>query len=750
VKNLDAILHVRGESRFVDDEPVPENVLYAAVVASPVAHGRLLSIEVAAAGKLNGVRAAFTSRDIPGANQIGNVIQDEPLLATEVVHCVGQPVALVVATTEEVARRAARLVKLNIEPMPAVFCPREAYAKGQLIAPQRTFAIGDVDRVWTECDVVVSGRVDSGAQEHVYLETQGAVSLPTEDGGLRVLSSTQAPTAVQRIVARVLALPMHKVEVDVRRLGGGFGGKEDQAVCWAALTALAAWKLDQPVKLVLRRQEDMRWTGKRHPYSSDFKIGLKKDGRIVAYEVFFYQNSGCSADLSTAILERTLFHTTNAYFVPNVRATAACCRTNLPSNTAFRGFGSPQAMFVMESAIYRAAAALGIEPSEVQRKNLLKEGDELPYGMRFQNHPLRQGWEEAERHYDVAGLKQRVAKFNTEHRLEKKGVALMPVCFGISFTTTFLNQASALVHVYTDGSVSVSTAAVEMGQGTSTKIRQVAATTLSIGVDRVHIESTNTGRIANTSPTSASSGPDLNGHATRLACLSILGRLKEVAAHTLKADRPDHIEIREERVWLAGKQTDLDWLQLVGAAYLGRTNLSAHAHYATPKIHFDKATEKGEPFLYHATGTAVVEATVDCLRGTCRVDAVRVVHDAGRSINTLIDRGQVEGGILQGIGWMTMEEIEHDDQGRLRTDTLSTYKVPDIYSIPDELVVHFVENSTGPAGILGAKTVGEPPFMYGIGAYFAVLNALHAYRPQLDPFFNAPLTSEKVLMTLYK
>ena len=750
MKNLDAILHVRGESRFVDDEPMPENMLYAAVVASPVAHGRVLSIDTAAAVKIDSVRAVFTSRDIPGANEIGNVIQDEPLLAAGAVHCVGQPVALVVAATEEAARRAASLVKVNIEPLPAVFDPREAYAKGELIMPQRTFAIGDVGRAWAQCDVVVSGRVESGAQEHVYLETQSAVSLPTEGGGLRVLSATQAPTVVQHIIARVLGLPMHKIEVDVRRLGGAFGGKEDQATCWAALSALAAWKLNQPVKLVLRRKEDMRWTGKRHPYSSDFKIGLKKDGRIIAYEVFFYQNSGCSADLSAAILGRTLFHTTNAYFVPNVRATAACCRTNLPSNTAFRGFGAPQAMFVMESAIYKAGMALGIDPAVIQRKNLLNEGDMLPYGMRFQNHPLRQGWEDAEQRYDVAGLKQRVAKFNAEHRMEKKGVALMPVCFGISFTTTFMNQASALVHVYTDGSVAVSTAAVEMGQGTNAKIRQVAATTLSISLDRVRVESTNTVRIANTSPTAASSGPDLNGHATRMACLSIMDRLKEVAAHTLKTDRLDDIEIREERVWLAGKQTDLDWLRLVSAAYQSRTNLSAHAHYATPKIHFDKATEKGEPFIYHTTGTAVVEATVDCLRGTCRVDAVRVVQDAGRSINALIDRGQMEGGILQGIGWMTMEEIEHDDHGRLRTDTLTTYKVPDIYSIPNELAVHFMENSTGPAGILGAKTVGEPPFMYGVGAYFAILNALRAYRPKLEPFFNAPLTSEKVLMTLYK
>jgi len=749
MKNQDAILHVRGEARFVDDEPVPGTLLFGAVVASPVAHGRLASIDAGAAEKLDGVCAVFTSRDIPGANQIGNIIQDEPLLAEDSVHYVGQPITFVVATSAEAARQAARLVKPHIEPLPAVFDPREAYARGELIAPQRTFAIGDVDRAWAECDVVVAGRVESGAQEHVYLETQGAVSLPVEGGGLRVLSATQAPTAVQRIIARVLGLPMHKIEVDVRRLGGAFGGKEDQATAWAAFTALAAWKLKRPVKLVLRRQEDMRWTGKRHPYSSDFKTGLARDGRILAYEVFFYQNSGAAADLSTAILERTLFHTTNAYFIPNVRATAACCRTNLPPNTAFRGFGAPQAMFVMESAVCKAAQALGVEPSEIPKRNLLKEGDTFPYGMRFGTPTLRRCWGEAEQRYELAALKRRVAKFNAEHRLEKKGLAIMPVCFGISFTTTFLNQASALVHVYTDGSVSVSTAAVEMGQGTSTKLRQVAAATLAIDVDRVRLESTNTARVANTSPTAASTGPDMNGHAIRLACLNILGRLKEVAATLLQTNQPDDIEIRQERLWLAGKETELAWPKLVNAACLSRINLSAHAHYATPRIHFDKTAEKGEPFIYHVVGTAIIEATVDCLRGTGRVNAVWVVHDAGRSINPLIDRGQIEGGVMQGIGWMTMEEIQHDAQGWLLTDTLTTYKVPDLYSAPDELAVHFLENSTGPAGILGAKTVGEPPFMYGIGAYFAILNALRAYRPRLEPFFVAPLTSERILLALH-
>jgi xanthine dehydrogenase large subunit len=749
VNNQDAILHVRGESRFVADEPLPAKTAFAAVVPSPVAHGRLSSLHTAAAAQAPGVLAVLSHCDIPGQNQIGGIVQDEPLLASDAVDYVGQPMALVVAVTEEAARRAARLVTAEIEALPAIFDPREAFARGELIVPPRTFALGDVDRAWAECAVVVSGRVDSGAQEHVCLETQSALALPVEGGGLRVLSATQAPTATQRIIARVLGWPMHKVEVDVRRLGGGFGGKEDQATPWAALAALGAWKLNRPVRLILRRQEDMRWTGKRHPYSSDFKMGLARDGRILAYEVFFYQNAGATADLSPAVLERTLFHTTNAYFVPNVRATAASCRTNLPPNTAFRGFGGPQAMFVMESAIYQAARALGTEPAEIQARNLLQAGDVLPYGMKLGTPTLRRCWDEAQERCHLHELRERVAAFNASHRLEKKGLALMPVCFGISFTTTFLNQAAALVHIYSDGSVSVSTAAVDMGQGSNAKLRQVVAATLSINAERVRVESTSTARIANTSPTAASTGPDLNGHAARVGCLSLRGRLKEVAARLLKANASEGVEIRQERVWLAGKETPLTWAQLVSAAYLDRVSLSAHAHYSTPDIHFDKGTGKGAPFRYHAVGAAAVEATVDCLRGTARVDAVHVVHDAGQSLDPIVDRGQVEGGVMQGIGWMTLEEVVHDAEGRLKTDTLTTYKVPDLYCAPGEMTVHFLEQSTGPAGILGAKTVGEPPFMYGIGAYFALLNALRAARPDFEPAFVAPLTAERIFSALH-
>lgn len=748
MRHLDPFWHVRGESQFADDLITPEGLLFASVLASPVAHGRIVRLNTAPAKAVEGVYDVFTAAGIPGENQIGKMVQDEPLLAEGEVHYVGQPVALVVGRSAAVSRMAKQAIELEVETLPAIFCPREAYARGKWIEPPRTFSLGNVGSAWRDCDVIVEGKAESGAQEHLYLETQAAFAYPMENGGMRVVSATQSPSIVQLIIARILGLPMHRVEVDVPRLGGAFGGKEDQATPWAALAALAAYKLGKPVKLVLRRQEDIRMTGKRHPYSSDFKIGLTREGHILAYEVSFYQNAGAATDLSLAILERTLFHATNSYFIPNVRATAVSCYTNLPPNTAFRGFGGPQAMFVLECAIYKAAERMGIEPWVIQKKNLLKEGDAFPYGMQVRNAQGRRCWEVAEQKYGIENLRRKIQEFNAANLLQKKGLAWMPLCFGISFTSTFLNQAAALVHVYNDGSVSLSTAAVEMGQGVKAKIQQVAARIFSIDPGRIRVESTNTTRIANMSPTAASTGADMNGHATRLACLNILQRLKETAAKRLQESRPEEIEIVNEAVLLAGKKTDLDWEKLISAAYFDRVSLSSHAHYATPDIYFDRQTEKGCPFAYHVFGAAIVEATVDCLRGTYRIDTVRVVHDFGKSLDPLVDRGQVEGGIVQGMGWVTLEEVVHGKEGRLLTDTLSTYKVPDIHFAPQDIQIHFLENSDNPPGIFNSKAIGEPPFMYGIGAYFAVLNAMKAFRPNLQPELRAPLTPERVLLAL--
>nr|VFJ71685.1 MAG: xanthine dehydrogenase large subunit [Candidatus Kentron sp. FW] len=750
MKNIDAERHVRGKSRFLDDLTVPEGTLHAAVCASSIAHGDITHLDVTAVERMDGIHAILTAEDIPGENQIGNIIPDEPLLAAGEVRYVGQPIAIVVGENAEIARAAARAIAIEYRERPAIFDAREAHAHGELIIPPRTFSLGDVDEAWQECHVVVEGTAQTGGQEHLYLETQGALAYPTESGGLKITSATQSPNAVQSVIARILGLSMHEVEVDVPRLGGGFGGKEEQATPWAAMAALAAFRLERPIKLVLRREEDMRMTGKRHPYSSDFRIGLTREGKILAYEVTFYQNAGAASDLSPAILDRTLFHCTNSYFIPNVRATGIGCRTNFPPNTAMRGFGGPQAMFVMESAIFKAALEMELEPWVIQEKNLLREGDAFPYGAMIENSQARRCWESVGEKYRLAEIHREIRDFNRNHDDRKKGLAVMPICYGVSFTSTFLNQATALVHVYNDGSVGVSTGAVEMGQGTHMKIRQVVARVFSIPVSRIKTESANTTRVANASPTAASCNTDLNGHATRLACLDILDRLRTFAARQLGHERPDAIEIKDEAVYSRGEPTDLRWEKLISDAYFNRINLSAQAHYATPGIYFDKESNKGKPFAHHVFGVALIETTVDCLRGTYQIDSVKVVHDSGKPLNRLIEQGQIEGGIAQGVGWMTTEELRYEDNGRLVSDGFLTYKAPDIHAAPQDMRVSFLEDSVNPTGIFHSKGIGEPPFMYGIGAWFAILRAMKAFRPDLKIKFSTPVTPEKVLFCLYE
>ena len=740
----DIHLHVKGASKFVDDLLEPAGLLHGVVFASPIAHGEIESLNLNAALRNPGIVAILRASDIPGDNQIGNIIQDEILLAENQVHFMGQPIALVVGRSKKSAKKAAQQIRLTCEEKTPILGARDAFLKNSLICPPRTFNLGNIKSAWNLCDIILEGQANCGGQEHVYLETQTSLAVPTEDNGVKIYSATQSASLVQKIVARVLGLATNKVEVEVPRLGGAFGGKEDQATAWACLAALAAIKTKRPVKIALSRLEDIRFTGKRHPYSADYKIGLARDGKIIAYEVSYYQNAGAAADLSPAILERTLFHVTGSYFIPHVKATAVSCKTNLPPNTAFRGFGAPQAMFVIESAIYAAAAKMRIDPKVLQRKNLLEELDEFPYGMKAEKCKATLCWDSLNRRFNLSAIEKQIAEYNSKHNLSKKGMALMPVCFGISFTNTALNQASALVHVFTDGSVSITTGAVEMGQGVKTKIQGIAAGILSIPKSRIKVEYTNTQRIANMSPTAASTGADMNGHAVRIACERILARVKKYVEQKQLGGKVRYVDglFKKE-----GSSKELTWDSVIQNAYFDRINLSAHAFYATPNISFDKSTEKGKPFAYHVYGTAVVEVTVDCLRGIYRIDAVKVVHDAGKSLNPKIDLGQMEGGIVQGLGWMTMEEVVHDRSGKLLSDSLTTYKVPDIHFVHD-IKVKFVPVTKNPAGPFNSKAIGEPPFLYGIGGYFAILNAMLAFKPDLKIKFDSPMTPEKVLMNL--
>jgi xanthine dehydrogenase large subunit len=504
-------------------------------------------------------------------------------------------------------------------------------------------------------------------------------------------------------------------------------------------------KLGRPVKLVLTRDEDMRFTGKRHPYDFDYKLGLDITGRMVAYEATYYQNSGAAADLSPAVMERSLLHATGVYAIPNVRIKGLMCRTNLAPFTAFRGFGAPQAVFCMEAALDHGARALGLPPREVQRRNLLKSGDALPSGMIVERVTALRAFSEASARCDIDKIDDEVRRFNASHPFEKQGTATMPICFGISFTNTFLNQAGALVHIYQDGTVSLNTGAVEMGQGVSSKLIAVAAATLGVSADIISVENTHTGKVPNTSPTAASSGADLNGMAVKTACDALRSRLLDLAG-TLTEIGPGSLSITGGAVRLHQDQIIMPWQSLVSAAYTNRIGLSEAAHYFTPNIYYDKQKEKGRPFAYHVFGAAVVRATVDVLRGTYRVTEVDIFHDVGRSLDPLIDRGQVEGAVVQGIGWMTVEELLYED-GRLSTDSLSTYKVPDLPSAPT-MRVHFLEDADNPEAIMQSKAIGEPPLLYGIGAYFAIAAAVRAYLPHAAVPYDAPFTNERLLAIL--
>jgi xanthine dehydrogenase large subunit len=745
-KHYDAIHHVRGESLYVDDVAFPSGMLHAAVVGSPVAKGELRMIDVRAARDLPGVEAIYTARHIPGENQIGAILADEELLALNEVAYIGHPVAIVVADTPETARHAASLVEIEVEEEKPIVDPREAYARGELIAPARTFEAGDVDAAFDGCDVVVEGRCDIAGQEHLYLETQRARATPEEGARMTVSTSSQSPYAVQKAVARILGVASHMVEVDVRRLGGGFGGKEDQATAWACIAALAAKLTDRPVQLVLNRVDDLQMTGKRHPYSADFKLGLMNDGTLVAYKAELYQNAGARADLSTAVLERSLFHATNAYRIPNVRVMAASCRTNLQPHTAFRGFGGPQAMFVIESAMAKAADEIGMPRHELQRKNLLVDGDRFHYDQLIERAQGEASWEDAMKGFEFDGLLAETAEFNARGGRLRKGISVMPICFGISFTKTFLNQAGALLHVYADGSMSLSTGGVEMGQGVNSKLRDICAQAMGVRTERIHLETTNTTRVANMSPSAASATTDLNGNATMLAVEQIRGRLLALAAEQLEVEDVSTLDIEDEVVTVAGKPSELTWSDLALQAYLNRVDLSAHGFYATPNLHFDAEKEKGRPFAYHVWGTAITQVTVDGLRGTYTIDSVKLTHDLGRPINEVVDIGQIEGGLAQGIGWMTLEELAYGEDGRLLSSALSTYKAPDGDFLPD-VEVRFIEDDN-PTGPYGSKAVGEPPLMYGIGAWFALRDAIQAFKPDAHIPYDSPMTPERVLLAL--
>jgi xanthine dehydrogenase large subunit len=739
-----AVGHVTGAARYLDDVPTVPGTLEAALVLSPHPHARVRHVDLSRALAAPGVIAAITAADIPGRNDIAPIRSDEPALAADVVECEGQPVAAIAAATLDQARAAAKLVDIDYEPLPALLTVEAAIACESYVSPPQVMARGEVEPALAGAPHRLSGELRCGGQDHFYLEGQIALAVPGDGGDMQVWSSTQHPTEVQHGVAHLLGLPFNAVTVEVRRMGGGFGGKESQATQWAAIAALAAKVTGRPCKLRLDRDDDFILTGKRHDFRCDWRVGFDGEGRILAYSVDHLARCGYSADLSSGVVDRTMFHSDNAYWLPAVHVGSRRLKTNTVSNTAFRGFGGPQGMLAIEHVMDRIAWATGRDALDVRYANLYRPGGDLtPYGMEVEEtDTLRAIVETLERTSGYRERRREIAAFNAASPILKRGLSLTPVKFGISFTLTHLNQAGALVHVYQDGSVHLNHGGTEMGQGLYIKVAQVVAEEFGIAMERVRITATTTAKVPNTAPTAASSGSDLNGMAARIAAEAIKRRM---IAHAAQAyDVPEEqIDFREDRVFIGNES--LSFGDLAKACVQARVQLSEAGFYRTPKITWDRAKGTGRPFLYFAFGAACSEVIVDTLTGENRVTRIDILHDAGKSLNPAIDIGQIEGGFVQGMGWLTTEELVFDAEGRLMTHAPSTYKIPVASDVPADFRVALFPNSNREETIYRSKAVGEPPLMLANSVFCALADAIHAVDPSRPVPLDAPATPEAIL-----
>jgi xanthine dehydrogenase molybdopterin binding subunit len=728
-----ALGHVSGSAIYVDDRSAGRDILEVWLVCSPHAHARLLGRDVAEARRARGIVDVLLAEDIPGLNETGAVRHDEPLLARDKVNYTGQIVALVVGETQECCRKAAELVRIEYEPLAPILTIQEAIAANSFHTEPNFIRRGDVEKALAEAPLRLSGEFEIGGQDHFYLETHAALAEPGEDGAIRLISSTQHPSEVQQIGAHVLKIAAHKVVVECPRMGGGFGGKETQAAIPAALAALAASRTRRRVRVRFDRDQDMIVTGKRHPFFARYEVGFDSEGKVHAVRVILVSNGGWSLDLSMPVTDRALFHLDNAYYLPNVEFSGQVACTNLASNTAFRGFGGPQGMLVIEEIMDRVARTVGLKPEAVRELNLYRgtgETNTTPYGQEIEDNRIRRLWEELLQSSEFAARRQRIANWNGKYQSRKRGIAITPVKFGISFTLTFLNQAGALVLIYQDGSVQVNHGGTEMGQGIHTNIAAIAARELGLTPDRIRVMPTSTDKVPNTSATAASSGTDLNGAAVRNACRELASRLRPVAAALLaektgEAVVPEKIDFTNNSVSAeAGGMPRATFSEVIQRAYIQRISLSASGYYATPGISWDRARGRGKPFHYFAVGAAVSEVEIDARTGMLRLLRSDILHDAGDSINPAINRGQVEGGFIQGVGWLTTEELVWDGTGRLLTHSPDTYKIPAIGDIPPDFRVSFLTSATQANNIYGSKAVGEPPLMLAISVREAIRDAV--------------------------
>ncbi len=746
-----AALHVSGEARYVDDLPEPPGTLYGAFGLSTEAHAKIVSMDLEPVRKAPGVVAVLTAADIPGANDIGPVLPDEPTLAAERVEFRGQPIFVVAATSMELARRAARLARVQYEKLEPVVTIEEALERQQYVLPSAKCERGSLSSLPGAIHRL-KGRLRSGAQEHFYLEGQIAFALPGERGEMLVHSSTQHPSEVQHLVAAALGLPDAAVTVELRRLGGGFGGKETQAAVYAVGAALLARATGRPVKLRADRDDDIIGTGKRHDFLYQYDVGFDREGRIEALDLVLASRCGLSADLSAAVNDRAVFHCANAYYLQNVRIVSHRCKTNTVSATAFRGFGGPQGMFAAEGVVAAIARNLGLDALDVRKRNLYGPAPRnvTHYGMTLNDNVLPELIDELETRSDYRKRREAIKAFNAASPLFKRGLALTPVKFGIAFTAQSMNQAGALVHLYTDGSVHLNHGGTEMGQGLMVKVAQIVAAELDIDLERVHVSATNTAKVPNTSPTAASSGTDINGEAARDACRTLRRRLVQHCADAYRV-KPEEVVFSRNQVAIGTTKT-LGFTQLVRDAFLARVQLSATGYWRTPEIQFDRERWRGTPFYYFAYGAAVSEVAIDVLTGESRLLRADLLHDVGRSLNPAIDRGQIEGGFIQGMGWLTMEEVVWDREGRLLTHAPSTYKIPVASDAPPVFNVWLWEKGENVRDIVHrSKAVGEPPLMLALSVFHAIYDAVGATSPARDPVpLEAPATPENILKAIHE
>jgi xanthine dehydrogenase molybdopterin binding subunit/xanthine dehydrogenase small subunit len=728
--------HVSGEAIYVDDATVGQNMLEVWPVCAPHAHARILRRDAAAASAMPGVSAVLMAEDVPGLNDVGAVRHDEILLAENEIFYHGQIVALVVGETQDICRAAAARVVVDYEPLPPVLTIEEAIAANSFHTEANHIERGDVGRALQIALLKFSSEISFGGQDHFYLETNAAWAERGEDGTIFVSSSTQHPSEVQHIVAHVLALPMHSVVVESPRMGGGFGGKETQAAIIAALAALAATKTGRRVRVRLNRDQDMMITGKRHPFLAKFSIGFNQEGLIQAGRIDLFSNAGWSLDLSRAVTDRAVFHLDNAYYIPHVAFRGHVAKTNLASNTAFRGFGGPQGMFVIEEIIDRIARRTGLPPEVVRQKNLYHgrgETNTTHYGQEIEDNRIQRVWEELLASSNFAARRDEISTWNERNPHRKRGLAITPVKFGISFTTTHLNQAGALVLLFQDGTAQINHGGTEMGQGVHTNIREIAAKELGLTPDRVRVMHTRTDKVSNTSATAASCGTDLNGAAVKNACDILRSRLLPFATEMLKEKngRPP-AEIRFAENTIFDPQTSharVTVAELIQRAYFARTSLSTTGFYKTPDIYFDRETGQGKPFHYFAVGAAVTEVEVDGFTGMTRMRRVDILHDTGDAVNRGVARGQIEGGFVQGAGWLTNEELVWDSHGQLLTHSPDTYKIPAVGDTPEIFNVEFLSQATQSNVIHGSKAVGEPPLMLALSVREAIRDAIAAFGP---------------------